>query len=342
MRKVRILVCIPGSFLDDFFSPAARSELLSLGDVMVRTDLRAPHDNEAYNALIREFRPEILVTGWGTPRLKAETVLEVPELKYMCHVTGSIRANIEKAAMAVQRSDRPALLVSNWGPAGARPVAEGAMMMLLAGLRNAWPIQKAMHQEKGWPRHLAGKSLFGLKVGMHGLGIIAQEQVKLMQPWQPKISAYSPHVPDEVFTQLGVRRVTSLKALYAENEAVCIHASKTPENFHIVNAEILRAMPDGALLVNTARGAIIDEDALIAELKTGRISAALDVFEKEPLPPDSPLRGLDNCLLFPHVAGTTPSHSGGIADYALANLKRYLSGEPVKSVIPPERYDLMT
>jgi len=336
VRRTRILVCIPGTFVERYFPEETRAEILGFGEVEFRNDLRVQEDEEAFSALVREFKPEILITGWGSPCLHADTARATAELKYMCHVTGSVRANITREAMET------GLLVTNWGPIGARPVAEGAMMMLLAGLRNCYAIQRRMHDEGAWPRDLAGQSLFGMKVGMHGLGYISQEQVKLMKPWSPEISAYSPHVPDDIFAPLGVTRATSLEQLYGENEAVCVHASKTQANFHIVNAEILSQMPDGALLVNTARGAVIDEQALAAELKTGRIRAALDVFEHEPLAENSPLRGFPNVLLFPHVAGVDSGRGGGIAEHAVANIRRYLSGEPVESVVPPQRSDLLT
>jgi phosphoglycerate dehydrogenase-like enzyme len=343
MATCSILVVIPGRFVETYFKPADMATLRSLGDVTVRTDLNGPKSERDHNDLVRRTKPRILVTGWGTPPLRADTVRDVPELEYMCHVTGSVRANIEKAAMeAVGPHRQAALLVTNWGRIGAMPVAEGALMMTLAGVRRAWPHNKAMHLQGGWDRKLGAKTLFNQKVGLHGLGYIAQEFVKLLRPFRCQLSGYSPHCPDEVFAEYGVGRLNSLKELYASNDIISVHASKTQENFHIVNAEILRAMPDGAGLVNTARGAVIDEQALIAELKTGRIWAALDVFEKEPLPPDSPLRQLDNVLLFPHMAGGDADNDLGMAALAVHNIERYLKGQPVEFVVPASKYDLMT
>lgn len=336
MAATRILVCIPGGFVQRFFSEEDLARLGALGEVIIRNDLKVRQDEEAYNRLIGELRPRILVTGWGTPMLRADTVRAVPELEYMCHVTGSVRANIEKAAMEA------GLLVSNWGRVGARPVAEGALMMILASLRRAWPHNRLMHQHQDWPRRLGGETLFGRRVGLHGLGYIAQELIELLRPFRCRLSAYSPHCPDEVFEKYGVRRADSVKGLYATNDIISVHASKTEENFHIVSAEVLAAMPDGAHLVNTARGAVIDEKALAAELKSGRIWAALDVFEVEPLPKESPLRGLDNCLLFAHMGGEVEGATSGIGPYAVENIERFVRGQPVESVVPASKYDLMT
>ncbi|MFO7899469.1 MAG: NAD(P)-dependent oxidoreductase, partial [Planctomycetota bacterium] len=187
-----------------------------------------------------------------------------------------------------------------------------------------------------------GESLFGRKVGLQGLGVIGQEFVRLLGPFGCDVSAYSPHCPDEVFERLGVRRQADLAALYAENDVISIHASNTPENRHIVNAEILAGMKDGAVLVNTARGAIIDTGALIEKLKERTVWAALDVYEQEPLPEDSPLRGMRNALLLPHQGGPTPDWRPRMGEHALENLTRYVAGEEVTDIVTLRKYDLIT
>jgi phosphoglycerate dehydrogenase-like enzyme len=156
------------------------------------------------------------------------------------------------------------------------------------------------------------------------------------------ISAYDPYASDEVFKRLGVRRVDRLETLYAQNKIVSIHAPKTEDTFHIVNAEVLAKMQDGAILINTARGALIDTDALIAELKTGRISASLDVYEQEPLPEDSPLRGLMNCQLTPHTAGPTPDRMVDFGRAAIDNITRYGNDHDVLHTVDLHTYDLIT
>jgi phosphoglycerate dehydrogenase-like enzyme len=172
--------------------------------------------------------------------------------------------------------------------------------------------------------------------------------VPLLRPFEVRLSAYDPFMPDAVFRGLGVRRVGDLKALYSENDIVSVHAGNTPQNFHIVNAELLGCMRDGAILVNTARGPIVDTAALVAELRTGRIMAALDVFEEELAPPfkglpaDSPLRGLDNCLLTPHNGGPTSDRMVDCGRLAIDNIARFLRGEEPLFRIDLEHYDAMT
>jgi phosphoglycerate dehydrogenase-like enzyme len=147
---------------------------------------------------------------------------------------------------------------------------------------------------------------------------------------------------DSVFEAYGVERVEDLKTLYSRNKVVSIHAPKIPETHHSVNAEILAAMPDGASVINTSRGSVIETGALVEELKTGRISASLDVFEEEPLPADSSLRGLPNCHLTCHTAGPTPDRIAHLGQAAIDNVKRYIDGEDALYRVSTEQYDLMT
>jgi phosphoglycerate dehydrogenase-like enzyme len=328
----KILLAVTADNYGTVIPPDVESELLGLGDVVQRKDLGEP---EAYHAAIAGVQPEVIVTGWGTATLTLDAYRSAPPLTYLCHCAGTVRRLIERDVLAA------GLLVSNWGAIPARTVAEASLMMTLAALRRVSSCVRVM-DGGGWGGDLRGATLFGRTVGLHGLGVIAQDFVRLLGPFGCPISAYSPHCPDEVFERLGVRRETDLRRLYAENDVVSIHASNTPENHHIVDAEMLASMKDGAVLVNTARGAIIDEAALPAELARGRIWAALDVYEIEPLPEDSPLRGMTNVLLMPHKGGPTQDERPRMGRHALANLKRYLAGEEVEDVVSLRKYDLIT
>jgi len=337
----RILLAVTESNYPSVITPDVEAKIKALGDVVQRKDLvneaaEGYDPQAAYVGAIREVQPEIIVTGWGTATLTMEGYRASPDLKYLCHCAGTVRKIVERDVIEA------GLLVSNWGPLPARTVAEASLMMVLAALRKVSGFVRLM-DAGGWRTDdFTGASLFGRKVGLHGLGVIAQEFVRLLRPFGVAISAYSPHCPDEVFERLGVRRETSLATLYANSDVVSIHASNTPENYHVVNGEILDGMQDGAVLVNTARGAIIDQAALAEKLRQGKIWAALDVYEEEPLPGDSPLRGLPNVLLLPHQAGPTADRRKDMGRHALENLTRYVNGQPVTDVVDLRKYDLIT
>jgi len=335
----RILLAVTEDNYPSVIEPAVEAKIKALGDVVQRKDLKATRDHnpiEEYAEAVAETQPEILVTGWGSPTLTMTAYQASPGLRYLCHCAGTVRKIVAREVIEA------GLLVSNWGPLPARTVAEAALMMTLAGLRKVSGFVRTI-DAGGWrDDDFTGASLFERKVGVQGLGVIAQEFVRLLEPFGIEISAYSPHCPDEVFEQLGVRRETSLAKLYSENDVVSIHASNTPDNYHVVNAEVLDGMKDGAVLVNTARGAIIDEPALAEKLKEGTIWAALDVYEEEPLPEGSPLRGLTNVLLMPHQGGPTADRRKDMGRHALENLTRYINGEDVTDVVDLRKYDLIT
>ena len=298
-------------------------------------------DETEYAALLEKESPEVLITFWSAPLLSYAVYQKNPQLKYACHVGGEMKRYVEKQCID------DGLIVTNWGDSISRTISEATLMMILASLRNLARTTLDMHVRKLWSRSPT-RSLFGRAVGLHGMGPIAQHLVPLLRPFDVTISAYSPHAPAEVFENLGVERAESLKALYSDSDVISIHTGNTPANFHIVNAELLACMKDGAVLVNTARGPIVDTEALAAELKTGRIFAALDVFEEELIPPygglaeDSPLRGLENCLLIPHQGGPTRDQIPAAGRAAIENIERYLRGEEVIYRITSSRYEGMT
>lgn len=318
------------------FNAALREELNSLGEVSWADVWEKHMSAEEYGALVTREKPEVLVTFWGTPQLTGESFAQNPQLKYLCNIGGTVRKQVARECL------EKGLLVTNWGDVISRIISEATLMMILASLRRATETTLNMHVRGGWRLEGATRSLFERTVGLHGMGPIAQELVPLLRPFGVKISAFSPHCPDDVFKKLGVERVADLKTLYATNDVISVHTGNTPENLHIVNADILAAMADGAVLVNTARGPIIDTAALVAELKTGRIFAALDVYEEEPLPADSPLRGLENCLLFPHEGGPSTDRLVDTGKLCIANIRRYLAGEQPVNQLTPARYDSMT
>ncbi len=333
----KILLAVTKDNYPEVITPETEAGIRELGEVVKRDDLKEADDPQtAYVEAIRAARPEIVVTGWGSPTLTMEAYRASPDLAYMCHCAGTVRNYVDRDVLA------SGLLVSNWGRLPAPTVAEASLMMTLACLRKVSGYVRLL-DDGGWGAgEFESASLFGRSVGLHGLGVIAQEFVRLLAPFDCDISAFSPHCPDEVFEELGVAREEDLANLYAANDVVSIHASKTPKNHHIVDADILAGMKDGAVLVNTARGAIIDTEALVEKLEEGTIWAALDVFEQEPLPADSPLRGMRNVLLLPHQAGPTPDWQPRMGRHALENLSRYVAGEDVTDVVTVQKYDLIT
>lgn len=143
---------------------------------------------------------------------------------------------------------------------------------------------------------------YRLTVGIVGASHVGKNLIRLLQPFGVVIKLYDPYISEFMASQLGVKKV-SLEELMASSDVVTVHAPNIPQSYHMINKEMLALMKDSTLFVNTARAPIVDEDALIKELKSGRISAYLDVFGEEPLPKDNILYQLDNVMLSPHISG---------------------------------------
>jgi phosphoglycerate dehydrogenase-like enzyme len=173
-----------------------------------------------------------------------------------------------------------------------------------------------------------------------GAGYVGRKVVGLLRAFGAVISLYDPYLTEQGAADLGVRKV-ELEPLFAENEVVTLHAPITPDTRHMIGATHLAKLADGAIFVNVARSWLVDQDALLAELRKNRFWAALDVFDEEPLPVDSPFRQLPNALITPHEAGhTVDTHSRqGMA--MVDEVERFLRGEPLQHRIRPEAFALM-
>jgi phosphoglycerate dehydrogenase-like enzyme len=294
-------------------------------------------DDVTLIAALKEADADILVTGWGAPKVTPKVMDEWPKLKYVVHMAGDLKWFLDRKVL------ERGLVVTNWGDCTAQGTAEGALAMTFALLRNYHLMVDWMRRDRlYWETPRQDEGLFEQRVGLHGLGAIAQEYAKFLEPFRCRISAYSPHVPDDVFGKLGIKRAKTLEELYGSNRIISCHAANTPANYHIVNAKIFAAMEDGAYFINTGRGPVVDTQALIAELRKGRITAALDVYEEEPLAAESELRDLPNCFCIPHRAGPTPDQRKVMGRHAADNVIRFVRGERVEAPIDVRKFDLMT
>jgi phosphoglycerate dehydrogenase-like enzyme len=301
--------------------------------------LRLPLQNpEEWPKLWAGSPAEILVCAWQTPALNGPlSPLDLQPLKYVCYLAGSVRRLVPRELV------QNGLVVTNWGASIAPTVAECALMLILMALRRAsnWAI--AMHREGAWKNgNTVTQSLLGRSVGLHGFGVISQSLVPMLRPFTNTIRAYSPRIPDEMFARYGVARVRSLEELFSTSDVVVELAAATPENYHLVTESHLRMIPEGGVFVNVGRGSVVDEAALARVARDAKIQIALDVFEKEPLPVDSPLRGLPNVTLLPHLGGPTRDRRHDSGALALRNLSAYLRGEPQEAVVTLDVYDRST
>jgi phosphoglycerate dehydrogenase-like enzyme len=331
LKKKALMLYNPGETKFNLtFPPELLAELQEKVDLVI-----PPRPLPALESYKELYEADILITGWGTPHLPLD-VMDKGRVQYICHVTGAMRGMLDRNFF------EHGIPVTNWGSSISRTIAEASLTMILGSLRRIRIIQEEIHNRGGYRGVPFPDSLFERKVGLFGLGAIARELVKLLQPFHTHISAYDPYVPEEVFTQLSVERVTDLRTLFSTSDIISVHAAKTEETYHIINKELLQLMPPDGVLVNTSRGSLISEDDLAAELNAGRLWAALDVYEREPLSQDSPLRGSERILLFPHQAGPTLDRYIDMGRLVLDNIQRFLDDEPLLYQVSLKQYDIMT
>lgn len=203
-----------------------------------------------------------------------------------------------------------------------------ASVMLIAAMVLELPIkQKLLRDNAPRPRQMSARLVRGKTIGLIGMGRIARAVVERMQGWGVHFLAFDPYVTQDQ-APAGVTMV-DLTTLLTGSDVVSVHVTVTGETRHMLGEAELQQMRRDAFLVNTARGAAIDEAALYRVLKEGGIAgAALDVFEQEPLPADSPLRTLDNVILTPHMIGHTKDVMDSLPVAARENVRRVFNGEP--------------
>lgn len=308
-----------------------------IGDLEIKEQCRDLSEEEVL-ALMRGA--DVIMTIWGAKRVPVALATDPGRVRYVINLSGSCRECIPPEIV-----DSP-IAVTNWGTAPANVIAEGAMALFLAVLKDLRGRTRAISAGEwaGAKRlGLPSGSLKGLKVGLYGCGAIGRRFVELILPFKPKLYAYDPFA---VALPEGCERVDSLEALFEESEAMAVHAGLSDETRGSVTAELLSLLPDHGVIINVARGEIIDQDALFAELKTGRLRAGLDVLAgNDSVPADHECRQWPNLLMTCHDINSAhwPERPEGLSDaeeIALENLKRFASDEPLHFLMDSQRYAL--
>jgi phosphoglycerate dehydrogenase-like enzyme len=328
-----ILATIPeGDIRDAFFPPEVAEELERCGNVVwnpSRSDL-APDELRD-----RVKGADVCVTGWGTTAFTPEILSQAGSLGLIVHTGGSV------ASLAGDEVFSRGIRVVSGNEMYMRSVAEGTLAYMLCSLRDL-PFYSNEAQEGRWGSAMsASEGLLGQKVGIVGFGSGARHLLKLLEPFDVEVLVHSGHLDERECAELGIQKA-SLEELFSTCKVITLQNSLTPKTYHMIGKDLLARMRDGAILVNTARGAVINEKELEDELLKGRTKAILDVFEKEPLPADSRLRGLKNVILMPHMAGPTRDRFRSITLELIGDIKRHFEGKELRHEITRERAGFMT
>lgn len=316
---MKILITLPkgNDVFHTFFTEKARREIEKLGEVVYNQKDRVFTKEELKEAL-KDI--DVVFTGWGAQRFDEELLSQAKSLKMIAHTGGSV-ALLQSEALA--KSD---IIVLSGNKLYAESVAEGTLCyMLLAQRKLVEYINETA--ELGWAQtYRWKKGLWKKTIGLVGFGMIAQNLARMLQPFDVKLKIYSGYLSSEEAAKYNAE-VCSLEELFETCDIVSVHSGLNEKNYHLIDKTCLGRMKENALLVNTARGAVINEADLIQELQKGKINAILDVYETEPLPMDSGLRGLPNAILVPHQGGPTTDVREMVTLALAEDIRRYTEGE---------------
>lgn len=311
------------------FPAGVRDRLDALATVdheLVVTDFAEPRARRALAGA------EILLTGWGCPPLDAEVLAAAPNLRAVIHAAGSVKNHLGPDFWA------RGILASSAAGANAYPVAQFTLsVILLAGKRT---FEMARRYAEGEYKTAATAPRFG-NLG-RTVGVIGASRIgRLLLPMLtrhgfPVLLADPTLTPADVGAlapESGTVELVTLEELLRRSDVVTVHAPALPETHHLLDDTRLALMRDGSTLVNTARGTLVDTDALVRHCRSGRIDAFLDVTDPEPLPPGHPLFQLPNVVVTPHLAGAMGTEIAELGAFAVAEVERYLGGLPLLGAV---------
>ena len=323
-RPVAVLAMQPGALPD--LLPADLLErlhtLVRLGSGPALTSFET---DEAMSAL-RDV--DVLMTGWGCPRIDTAVLATAPRLRAVIHTAGSVKKHVDPAVFA------GGIAVSSAAQANAVPVAEYTVSAMVFAAKRVFTRAHwfAHDRSAGDWRSGAGTGLLGRTIGIIGASRTGRLVLDRLRAHDVRLLLADPYITAQEALALGAELV-EVDELCRRSELVSVHAPALPETYHLLDARRLGLLQDGATLINTARGSLVDTDALTRHCSAGRIDAVLDVTDPEPLPPGHPLLRLPNVLVTPHLAGSQGRELRRLGDFAVAEVARFTRGEPLQGAI---------
>ncbi|PKN85967.1 MAG: hydroxyacid dehydrogenase [Chloroflexi bacterium HGW-Chloroflexi-8] len=332
MGKPIVAITIGQVHYPRMFSQQAFDELNLFANVIHHPGQNPANKQELMDVL---KSADACITSWDVATLDADVVNSAPNLKAMAHMGSSVKRFVSDAFF--QRGIR----LTSAGIALAKSVAETTLGLMVVGQKRIWPLGQHV-REGGWRDSPAwdkwsSRELYRKNVGIIGASNVGRHVIELLKPFGPKILLYDPYINTEDAMKLGAEKV-ELEDLLTRSDVVSLHAPSNKSTFHLLNAQGLAMMKDDALIINTGRGTLIEEQALISELSKGRFFAFLDVTDPEPPSLESPLRSLPNVVITPHIAGCI-ENCNQMGELAVEELRRFFAGEPAVYQITPEMFE---
>jgi phosphoglycerate dehydrogenase-like enzyme len=287
----------------------------------VRGPLPANSGIDDYRKLLSDSHA--LITGWGTVRLTQPLIAGASRLKLIAHSAGSVKGLVDDSVYD------HGVRVTTAASANAVAVAQYTVAMIASMLKQVPWISNAYAKgdiEEVKKRRHAVRELMDMNIGIIAASRVGREVIHILRTY-PRVTlkCYDPYLAPEAASKLGVTLVSLEEACRCE--VVSLHAPNIPETRHMFNARTLALLPDHCVFINTSRGALVDESALVGELNRRPLYACLDVTDPEPPRVDSPLRTAPNLILTPHIAGAIQQACKDMGQLAIDETLRFFNGE---------------
>lgn len=322
LKKPSALLLGRLSALEAAYPAGLRREMVSRVEILVPSlDSRTWNDHPAVLAGV-----DVILGTWGMPRMDEEFLDAVPNLRAVFYAAGSVKGFVTPEVFA------RGITVANANKANAIPVAEYAVSAIVLSLKRFWQHALKTHRTGTWS-HLAVPGAYRSVVGLVSLGAVGRLTAEKLRAYELEVLVYDPFATPEQAAAVGARLV-SLEEIFTRSDVVSLHAPWLPETENMVDGHLLRLMKPGATLLNTSRGAVVNERELCAVLaERSDLTAVLDVTHPEPPPPDSPLFHLDNVFLTPHISGSMGGEVARMGAWMVREMGRFLDGEPLHHAV---------
>lgn len=306
-------------------------DLISRLDTVLRL---APRQAvEAFEPLGALGDVEVLVTGWLCPPLTPRVLDAAPKLRAVVHAAGSVKGHVGPEVFT------RGIAVSSAADANAELVAEFTLAALTLAGKRAFGHAKAYAAGR-FPKFAQRPGNDGRVIGVVGASRIGRRVIAGLVAAGYRVLVCDPYLEAAQAAQLGAE-LSDLDDLCRRCDVVTLHAPQLPQTLHLLDERRLALLPDGAIVINTARGSLVDTDALARACATGRIDACLDVTDPEPLPAGHPLFTLDNVWITPHVAGAQGSEVRRLGEFAVAEVERFVAGQPMIGEVHADQLSLL-
>ncbi|NQX58651.1 hydroxyacid dehydrogenase [Paenibacillus qinlingensis] len=333
---MKTLLAIQDSYLKElFFHDSVIKKLHAFSDVTWYESTEEEWSSDGLARLIGEY--DACLTSWGTPFFTREVLANASKLKFIGHVAGSPTSVVD------ERAFHQDITVATANTVLAKSTAEAAFALMMAG---AWDLHGySTRLKRGQWGNNSRDTVMGVSnqvIGLIGLGEISKNVIRMLSGFPVRIKLASRYCTEEQARALGVE-LCSLEEVLQTSQIISLHSTLTPSTVGFIGKREFALIQDGALFVNTARAKIVDENAMMDELQSGRIFAALDVYHEEPVAANHPLHSLENVLCVPHIGGFASTFKRSMGEFVVDNLQHFTRGEKeLPGVISLEEYGRMT